>query len=598
MIRQINQLLIVVFGAVSMAILLSRCANPVMPLGGERDITPPQVVRSSPSNYSTNFKGRTISIEFDEFVKLEKISQQALISPSPLTNPEYRIRGKSVQVRFQEDLFENTTYTLFFGNAIVDLTESNPIEGYTFVFSTGSVLDSMSVAGQLHDAFSGKPAEGAYAFLYLTDNDTISQDSLIFKKKPYYIARADKQGNFRFRNLRNEPYYLFGLGDKNSNLLYDKGGEAVAFFDSIVSPEYREPMKTDSLLPVESNEKPDRAAEFLAKRRADSVYFIGFKQHKLRLFTEVDSTQRLMRAEAVSKSQLRFAFRYPAKNVSVEPMDSLPENFKLIRHYSPKADTLFWYFREDILDSLRIHVSLDTLINDTLHLALSPRQSAMAQRRPVRAAVKEGVLQYQSNVQGRRIEIDEPLRFIFSEPVIQTLWRDTTVFVSGKDTIYNAVRFFPIDSAGISFQLDMPPFKPDANYALLIPDSVFISLNNRVNDSIELSWKVPGPAEYGNILIDLNFTNQYPQLIVQLMNQRDDVLREILITKAGRIAFNNLRPAKYKLRAVIDSNQNGRWDTGNITQRLQPERIILYNKELDVRSNWDIEESWEIDKEL
>lgn len=569
-----------------------------MPLGGERDIIPPQVVKSTPQNFSTQFKGRTISIEFDEFVKLDKISQQALISPAPPSNPEYRIRGKSVQVRFQEDLFENTTYTIFFGNAIVDLTENNPIEGYTFVFSTGSVLDSMSVAGQLHDAFSGKPAEGAYAFLYLTDNDTISQDSLIFKKKPYYVARADKQGNYRFRNLRNEAYYLFGLNDKNSNLLYDKGGEEVAFFEDLVIPEYREPMKADTSMPVETNEKTDRAAVFLAKKRADSVYHTGFKQHKLRLFTEVDSTQRLLRAEAVSKSQLRFAFRYPAKNVKVEPMDSLPSDFTLIRHYSPKTDTLYWYFRENVLDSLRIHVSLDTLINDTLHLALSPRQSAVPQRRPSRTTAKEGVLGYQTNVAGRRVEIGEPLRFVFAEPVIETLWRDSTLFVAGADSTYNAVRFIQTDSAGISFQFDNQPFTPDVNYSLFIPDSVFISLNNRVNDSIELAWKVPGPAEYGNLLIDMSLPDNYPQLVIQLMNQREDVLQQLLISKSGRIAFNNLRPAKYKLRAIVDNNGNGRWDTGNLTQCLQPEQMLLLNKELEIRSNWDIEETWEVEKEI
>jgi len=188
-----------------------RCANPVMPLGGEKDFTPPKVVHSTPERNATNFKGRTVSITFDEFVKFEKINQQSLISPSPPTKPEYRIKGKSVLVKFNEALFDETTYTLFFGNAIVDLSENNALEGFNFVFSTGPVLDSMSLAGTVVQAFNRKPAEGSFVMLYRMQHDTIPLDSLPFKIKPYYVARTDKQGRFRFSNLRNDPYYLFAI---------------------------------------------------------------------------------------------------------------------------------------------------------------------------------------------------------------------------------------------------------------------------------------------------------------------------------------------------------------------------------------------------
>jgi hypothetical protein len=312
-------------GLIVVSLFLSKCANPVMPIGGEKDTTPPRVIRSVPENYSVNFDGKLISIEFNEFVKLDKINQQALISPPLQTNPEYRIKGKSVQVRFQEDLKENTTYTVFFGNAIVDLTENNPLEAYSFVFSTGSILDSMSMAGNLQFAFNRKLAEGAFVLLYRDEIDTIPADSLPFRVKPYYVARADKKGDFRFRNLRNEPYRMYALEDKNSNFLYDKGGEAIGFVDELVLPEYvgSSNKSVDDLMLVDTISLADSLTESeifaLSGKLADSIFISKHKKHQISLFYEVDSTQRLLRAEAVRKGLLRFAFRYPASKVEIEP---------------------------------------------------------------------------------------------------------------------------------------------------------------------------------------------------------------------------------------------------------------------------------------
>lgn len=581
------------------AILLSQCANPVMPLGGIKDEIPPEMVGSHPEQFAVNFTGRLISIEFDEFIRFEKINQQALISPPPLTNPEFRIKGKSVQVRFNEDLKPQTTYTIFFGNAIVDLTENNPIEAFTFVFSTGNVLDSMSLAGNVKYAMNNKLADGAYVFLYRNDQDTIPVDSLPFKIKPYYVARVNVNGDFQFQNLRNEPYNMFVLEDKNSNFIYNKGSESIGFANDLVFPEYVKALPMDTTkkvaLPKPAAQKNITTAPEIAKPKvpkSDSTLFIGRKKHELVLFPEPDSTQKLLRGELVHKGLLRFAFRYPATKVEVTALRSLPESFGLTKYYTPNYDTLLWFFRDKVIDSLQILVKQDTLIQDTLKLSLSPRTPTSA-KRSTKNELKQNVLTFNSNVVNRALEAGEKLILTFSEPVLQYQMRDSSRFIAKTDTVYNTVNFKKIDTIGLQYMLDVENFVPDVSYHVLAPDSVFFGLNNTVNDTISIGFKIPAPSEYGQFFMKLE-ANENQLLIVQLLNQKEDVLRQKFMKGSSKIVFENLRAGKYMLRAIFDNNNNKRWDTGSLTKRIQPEKIVYFDKEINIRPNWEVEEEWDL----
>ncbi len=208
-----------------MSLILQQCANPVMPRGGPKDEQPPGVVQSNPANRSVNFIENTIEITFDEFVKLSNTQSEVLISPPLNKNPEYRLRGKTLQIKFEEELVPNTTYTIFFGDAIGDLTENNPVSGYSFVFSTGPVLDSMSIEGLVNNAFDLMAPEDAVVMLYDRAPDTIPVDSLPYLLRPLYVARTDETGHFRLANLKDTRYKIFALSDMNSNFLYDMPGE-------------------------------------------------------------------------------------------------------------------------------------------------------------------------------------------------------------------------------------------------------------------------------------------------------------------------------------------------------------------------------------
>lgn len=589
-------------------LILLRCANPVMPKGGIKDTEAPEVVSSTPQNYSVNFKGSSIQITFNEFVKLDNIQKQVLISPPPNTKPEFKLRGKTLSVRFEDKLDDSTTYSVYFGDAIVDLTESNPISGYTFVFSTGPVLDSMSIAGSIRDAFNMKYPEEAFVMLYMLNNDTVPVDSLPYLVKPFYLSRSDKEGKFNLTNLKNVPYKLFALTDMNSNFLYDMPGEKIAFIDSLIVPTYVKPTRNDtSNKPIfdslalvanadsvlnnqldDSIVKPETDSLMAEKNKAaDAAHTL-----ELLMFEEQDSIQRLVRAEPVTEELLRFAFRYPAKNVSVEPFETLPDSFDLLRFYTPNFDTLYWYHRKIAADSLFVRIIYDTLINDTLGLPLKPRTGLTVKKN--RNDEEEAVvyLNMRNNARSRKLAPEKPFIISFDEPIVRYQMRDSNILINQQDTLINQLSFLKADANGLKYQLDAQ-LELGGSYMFKFPDSVFFGYSGLTNDTTQLAFKVGTAEEYGNLYLDVFLQDTSAQMIIQLMDQKENILQQQQITGSTSITYQYLPAGKYRLKAIADNNKNGRWDSGNYLKNIQPERVFYFDKEMEIRANWDFEESWE-----
>lgn len=587
-----------------------------MPSGGPKDEDPPRVLDSKPANRSVNFKGKTIEITFDEFVKLSNIQKEVLISPPLKKAPEYRLRGKTLQIRLAETLEAKTTYTIFFGEAIVDLTESNPLSNYSFVFSTGTVLDSMSIEGILNNAFDLTVPEDAFVMLYDRAPDTIMPDSLPYLLRPLYVGRTDKEGHFRLANLRDTAYKIFALIDMNSNFLYDMPGERIAFLDSLIMPVYQEPSKhympetlADSLLlladsldllgydSLEIMHQLNRIADSLLTMAGDSLMADSLLPPlesaldlRLFMFQEQDSVQRLLRAELVRKGLLRFAFRYPVMQLEIEPLRALPDSFNLIDYYTKARDTLFWYFNPAISDSLFLSLKQDTLILDTLKLSLAEKKT-LASRRKKDEEIKPERLSITNNAKGRRIDIGRQLILSFDEPVIEVRMRDTSWMIINKDTLVNRLRFVKADSIGLKFALDTV-LTAETDYSIRFPDSVFFGYSGKTNDTTQISFNVPAEDQYGHLFIEFSIPDSSKQYIVQLMDEREVVLNQQIVKASQLLHFPYLMPVKYLLKIIEDRNGNGRWDTGDYLKKQQPERVNYYPKEIEIRANWDIEESW------
>ena len=591
------------------AFLAQRCANAVAPTGGPKDETPPKVVGTMPENHSINFSGKKIELTFDEYITLENANQNVLISPPLNEKPDIKLHNKTVVVKFKETLAANTTYTINFGTAIKDLHEGNQLKDYVYSFSTGDHIDTLCIAGKLLNASDKKPVEEAYVSLYAADRDNL--DSLPLSTKPNYITKTDKEGNFRLNGLADKKYLVFALKDVNSNLYFDLPNEEVAFLDSLVpasypqtpKPQVVDTMATDSTLLI-NDSIPLAAADSLTEIVSDSLSKIPkdtvpqriFDQKALNLtlymFTEVDSTQVLLEKKLIEEGLLRFVFRHPAKDAVVMTPEMLPDTFNLITLHSAEYDTVWWYFTPNVKDSLWVQVKYDTIINDSSRYSLKFKESGGSKKRkhePEKLKISNNTI-----IQGG-LKPGEDFILKFSEPIVTYQMRDSAIFKRDTTISYNELAFEQADDYGLEYKL-MADLEDEINYTIEIPDSVFFGIRGRTHERIKAEFHRLKDDEYGNIYITVVPPEGMKQVIVELTDESGKVLKSQIINKKEEVMFEYLAPAKYKLRAILDADGNGKWSTGNYHRRALPEIVIEYKDPLDLKAGWDIDldEPWEL----
>ena len=591
-----------VAGLLLAAILAQRCANVVAPTGGPKDNVPPEVVEAMPENHSTDFNGRKIELTFDEYVVLENANQNVLISPPVSTKPDIKLHGKTLSIKFKEALEANTTYTIDFGAAIKDLHEGNQFKDYVYSFSTGDHLDTLCIAGKVLNAEDKKPVESAYVGLYAADRENL--DSLPLTVAPNYLTKTDKEGNFRLNGIADKKYLVFALKDVNSNLYFDLPNEEVAFSDTLVPASYLQTpqpqvvntMATDTIAIPTDSLSIDTFARHVDSLSLETKATKVFDQNSLNLtlymFTETDSTQMLLEKKLVEEGLLRFVFRHPAKDAVVMTPEHLPDTFNLVTMHSAEYDTVLWYFTPNVKDSLWVQVKYDTLINDSSRYSLKFKESGSNRRRnrePEKLKVSDNLVARGGLIAGQDLTLS------FSEPVVSCVMPDSIPLKCDTTLVYNVLAFEQTDNYGLKYSLKTP-IKDGVNYSFELPDSVFFGIRGRTNGPIKLDFHVLTDDEYGNIYITVAPPEGMRQVVVQLTNESGKkVLGQQVITRTEEVMFEHLAPAKYKLRALLDADGNGKWSTGNYHRRTQPEALIDYKDPLDLKAGWDIdlEEVWE-----
>lgn len=574
--------------AILIALSMSYCASISMPTGGPKDTTPPKVTKSLPEEDNTNFDGKKIEINFDEYVILDNASQNILVSPPVKNKPSVKLVGKTVVIKFKDELEPNTTYNISLGNSIKDLHEGNILEDFSFTVSTGPTVDSLSIAGMLLNASDKKPIENAFVTLY--DASLENLDSLPMLQEPSQIVRTDKNGNFRFSNLADKDYLVFALKDMNSNYYYDQPNEDVAFLDTVVHAVYDNNKKsknndTKSLgAKGKSTDSTFTANTPVDSTALDSIKPINRKALELTLymFSKTDTTQMINEKKLVERGLLRFVFRQPDKSMNLSYLAPLPDTLHYIENWSPEGDTLLWYFTPDAADSALFLFSDGRDFADTIKMTLKTKTNK---------SIKFDVT---NNAKGGLLMPEDPFTLSFSEPVVGIVPNDSLLLVLDSTTSIPAV-FVPIDSSLMRYTLQYDPVEGDT-LKLIIPDSVFVGIRGVHNEKKTFNFHRAKEEEYGSLFITVIPPDGIPQVIVELLDESGKVVDKQTVVEKRELEYWYLAAGKYKLRATIDADGNGRWSSGDYSKRFQPEKVVEYKTSLDVRAGWDIDldEPWDL----
>lgn len=585
---------------ISAALTLTRCANPVSPQGGPKDADPPEVVSCDPPNLTTKFKASSFRIEFNEFISLKNPVNEIFISPPQKSQLDTRLKGRSLVVKMEDSLAPNTTYAVTFGKAIIDLTEGNVLMGFSYVFSTGDYVDTLSLQGTLTTAFDHKPQKDVFIELYIDNNDTLAFDSLPVKVVPYYITKTDEQGNFMFHNLQNGKFKLFALADQNDDLIFNQLTEKIAFYDSLALPYYIPVPKADTTRRDSSETAVEKLVPSLAKKtdslhkidsvhKADSIreYLRRYPSYSLFLFEETDSIQRIQKVANPMEGMVLLVFRYPVAGLRVVPL-----NFDSIAPWhleepSKNRDSVRLWITRPEADSLTAKIILGNEILDTISIEVSKRNlqvKSSKKEKPTRLGIVNSASGSGLNQHKNKLVLT------FSSPLTRWDFKRVLLFTD-KDTITPRVEFY--DSVKRKIIINYP-WEEEKSYKILVPDSVFFGFRDITHDTIRMEFKTKGERDLGNLIVSMNMENRPGQYIVQLLNDKESIVfEEHVITGSEKVHFNYMPPGKYKLKAINDRNMNRRWDTGNYRLNIQPEEVIYFAKPVDIRANWDVEESWD-----
>ncbi len=588
--------------------ILADCAKIGYPEGGPKDEDPPRVLSSKPENYSVEFDRDRIEITFDEFIQLKNINQELVISPPLEGRPLIRMRGKTLLIDLNNELHENTTYTLNFGQGIADNNEGNLLENYEFVLSTGNYLDSLSVAGRLLNAYDLKPSEEP-VMVMLHEN---IYDSVLYLEIPTYIGKTRENGTFAVNNVKADTFLIVALKDANNNFIYDIPDEPIAFFDTllILSPDLFDSLPKGTYTEVDSLQDevlPD-TIEVLTDSlsQADSLQSILHPYSfvvDLFLFQEDNVPQYLSDFKRLDRRMIRFIFNRPLRGeLDLAPLNFTTEGDWCVKENHLLNDTIDYWITDSLiykLDTLNLKLSYlttDSVMNyvpftDTVNLIYI--KSATRRRRRIEEGEVQEMLQLKLNVKSGMVhDIFKDLVIETAHPV-QKMDTDKISLFYSIDTVEHQQSFsFHRDTFYCRKFRMKANWKEDTPYRLFLEPGVFQDVYGLTHDTIEILFKTQQFDHYGKIILNLSGING--STIIQLMDDKEKIIREQYIFENGSLHFDFLEPAKYMLKCIIDKNHNQKWDTGRYLEKRQPEKVIYYSGAINVRSNWDMDISWDL----
>ncbi|SNR13925.1 Ig-like domain-containing protein [Tenacibaculum jejuense] len=516
----------------SFSLIFTSCARKGRPDGGPKDEDAPILISAEPAYESLNFNDDNIRIYFDEYIVLKDLNKQLIISPpfknEPLITPQ-GTPSKYINIKILDTLKENTTYTFNFGNSIQDNNENNPLENFKYIFSTGNFIDSLAIEGSVKDIKIQEAKKNYSVLLYKIDSTY--NDSIVYKRKPDYVTRTYDSINYKFTNLAEGKYFLMAIDESVSDYKFNSRTDKIGF------------LKDTLYLPKDSIIKSP---------------IVLFKEVQPYIFK---------RGKEVSKGKIQFGYTGNQKNMTVKLLSKVPEDFMFKTEFEKDKDTLnYWYFSEKKLDSLNFIISEDTSI-DTATVFLRKK--------------KLDSLSISPNIKST-LHIGDTLMLMTNNPIRNFDSSKFSLVNTGDTTeVAHTLKMTSNNKLSVLFKQKMKtPYKFTA-----LPNAIEDIFKVKSKDTLTYTFSTRETEDYGSIILNVNKEVESPVIIELLKN--NEVYKKQILKTSGKVEFNSLIPESYSIRAIIDKNNNGIWDTGNYLEKKLPERILYYPDELpELRANW------------
>ncbi len=583
---------ILILAYVAYLVFTTSCANPGMPSGGDKDTIPPVVIKTEPGFNARMFQESEIRLTFNEFVITDELREALVVSPPLEKRPLIRSKSKTLIIDLGDDLRENTTYSLDFKDAIKDNNEKNPLEDFRFSFSTGADFDSLMIGGYVKNAQNLEPVEGALVMLHSLHEIGAFKDSI-----PNYIAKTDEEGFYIISNIAPGAYRLYAVLDADNSLTYNQELEQIAFVDSLVIPQ-------NLNLPGYDTETNPEDTVSVSTKQQDALETPFF----LMLFEEESFNQYLDNNKRDQANMLNLYFSESlSDSFQVELLQPEPskEPWSYIEYNKTRDSLMIWLTdtvlsqQDTILMAIQYQVadSLNKLVmqHDTLDFFYKKPESTNNRRRRKKDDDKPEPIPhitFKNNLKGQGYDVYRNIVLEAPEPLERFNW-DAIQLVQQVDTLEETVEFeMWQDSLSKRKFYIHHPWEFEQTYRLKVDSAAAYNYAGHPSNEINQKFTIQEESHYAKIILAIGGLNEPG--IVQLLDNSDEekVLQEIRIKGDGEIEFPFLEPDKYKIRLVFDRNDNGKWDTGNLDEGLQPERVMYYSKILKLRSNFEVKEGW------
>ncbi len=514
--------------------LISACATVQQPTGGPKDETPPKILSITPENLTRNFDVRDIKIEFDEFIKLRNEFTEISISPDIDVAPLYKVQRKTLNINLPDSLAENTTYSINFGNSIVDFNEGNELKNFSYIFSTGPEIDSLSISGNVINALNLEPEVDITVLLIPT-----RQDSIFGKRKANIFTMTDTSGNFILKNLHEDSYHIYALKETGNDRIYNNPEELIGFLQDSIQ---------------------------LTKDTSGI---------KLVLFKEIPKDLRILNRFLDNKGKISILLNKPLENPTLTILNEPALDLEKITEFTRTKDTAFVWLPELTFDSLDIEIKDGTTILDTAKLKRNKKDEY------------DTSLLLTDNMGRRTVDKIKNIIITASAPIKEF---DKTKIILTEDSVRRdnfQISLDTISNRKVNIRYN---WRSKRNYQLQFLESAFTGYFGEKSKAEEREFTYDETENYGDVILKVSVPDSNQNYLVQLLNENDEIIISTPIDHSGTIDHRNLPGTKYKVRIVYDVNKNNRWDTGNVEEKIQPEKVWFWNKILTIRPNWEQEE--------